>query len=101
MYYIACIVASLVLSFDSSAQEFAAEPAIASAAVILKLALPTQASRLTILSADRATWREGEAEMAVVERRLSRLVLPGCASTSIGLASQSSTLAAGNPVVSA
>ena|SRR5215208_4259281 len=69
MYYIACIVASLLLSFGSSAQEFAAEPAIASAAVILKLALPTHASRLTILSADRATWREGEAEIAVVERK--------------------------------
>jgi len=69
MYYIACIVASLLLSFGSSAQDFAAEPAIASAAVILKLALPTQASRLTILSTDRATWREGEAEMAVVERK--------------------------------
>jgi hypothetical protein len=54
MYYLARIVASLVLSFGSSAQEFAAEPAIASAAVVLKLALPTHASRLTILSADRA-----------------------------------------------
>lgn len=39
MYYLAvCIIASLVLSAHSSAQEFAAEPAIARAAVVLKLA---------------------------------------------------------------
>jgi hypothetical protein len=69
MYYLAvCIIASLVLSAHSSAQEFAAEPAIARAAVVLKLAFGIKASHLTILSADRATWGE-DGDAMVVERQ--------------------------------
>lgn len=69
MYYLLlCIIASLVLSARSSAQELAPEPAIARAAVVLKLALEINPSRLTILSADRATWGE-EGDGMVVERK--------------------------------
>src|SRR4051812_26879677 len=69
MYYLPlCIIASLVLSARSSAQELAPEPAIARAAVVLKLALGINPSRLTILSADRATWGE-EGDGMVVERK--------------------------------
>jgi hypothetical protein len=69
MYYlVVCILSFFVLQSHSSAQEFAAEPAIATAAVVLKLALPTKASRLTIHSADRATWGE-DGDEAVVERK--------------------------------
>jgi hypothetical protein len=67
-YLAVCIIASLVLSSRSSAQEFAAEPAIARAAVVLKLAFGINASHLTILSADRATWGE-DGDAMVVERQ--------------------------------
>jgi hypothetical protein len=49
---IICIVVSLVPPLGISAQEFAGEPVIASAAVALKSALQIQAPHLTILSAD-------------------------------------------------
>jgi hypothetical protein len=67
-YLAVCIIASLVLSSHSLAQEFAAEPAIARAAVVLKLAFGINASHLTILSADRATWGE-DGDAMVVERQ--------------------------------
>jgi hypothetical protein len=65
---ILCILACLGPSIGALAQEFASEHAIGSAATALKLALPIKASRLSILSADRAIWEDGDANTAVVER---------------------------------
>jgi hypothetical protein len=63
------LAASLAASTGASAQEGAAERAVASASVVLKLALGVEASRLIVLTADRATWGRGEGQPAMVVER--------------------------------
>ena len=66
---VAIVATSLVASISAPAQDLAAERAVAGAAVVLKLALGMKASRLTILTADRATWDEGEAQPSFTVER--------------------------------